>query len=67
MMKKIQALMLSGALVLLSTSAFALVDYAGVADGIEAEITAAIPAFITLIGLVVGVPLAFKVVKRIAR
>ncbi|MBI5057092.1 MAG: hypothetical protein HZB61_10810 [Nitrospirae bacterium] len=66
-MKKLSLGLVLVAMLAMSSMAFAVVDYAGVADAITSEINTAIPAFVTLVGLIVGVPLAFKVVRRIAR
>jgi len=45
----------------------ALLDYSTIADALSSEITGAVPAFVAVIGLVIGIPLALRLVKRIIR
>jgi hypothetical protein len=47
--------------------AAAFAGYGGIATAIGDEIEAAVPAFAGLVALVIGIPLALKVVRRIAR
>lgn len=48
-------------------SAVTLLDYSTIATALSSEITGAIPEFVAIIGLVIGVPLALRLVKRIIR
>jgi ABC-type sulfate transport system permease component len=42
-------------------------DFSSIATGITSQVTGALPMFATVIGLVVGIPLAWKLVRRIMR
>jgi len=60
---------LAVAMLTLSVTAFCatVITYSDIADAVTSEVTGAIPAFVALIGIIIGVPLALRVVKRIAR
>lgn len=42
-------------------------DYGAVATAITSEVTGALPEFAALMAIVIGVPLAWKLVKRVVR
>lgn len=69
MKKFIVFLLLTFVVLAMSVPAFAtsLVDYAAIATALTSEITEGVPAFVALLGLVIGIPLCIKLVKRIIR
>jgi hypothetical protein len=42
-------------------------DYSAIAAAITSEVTGALPDFAGLMAIVIGVPLAWKLVKRVVR
>jgi hypothetical protein len=49
------------------SSAFAAQDYGDLTSGFGAELTAAVPVALTAVGLLVGILLAYKVVRKMIR
>ena len=48
-------------------SGYTAYNYDGIATAVEGEINAGLPAFAVVIGLAIGIPLAFKLIRRVAR